>query len=214
MLRRVLFLLVLIAAVAAGPASGGPDALPDMALSYAWREYAGPEILTLMINPYGEGPYFNQASLPDGTLADGTIHLVLLDPTGNPIYGYPREDIWLDDPTSTLIGCGIFELIADSDTDRDGRTVWFQRPRGGGYSNESLQVYVSGSPLLAAPLPLRIYSPDINGDRRVNLGDAALFAQDLFGEYHIRSDLHPDGIINLSDVPVMARWYGGSCAPN
>lgn len=212
MFRRISFLLVLIAAISAGPASGGPDAIPDLTLSIAWIDLEGPEFPTLMIIPDGMGPYFNQASLPDGTTADGTIHLVLLDAVGQPVANYPKEDIWLGDPNGTLSGCGFFNLLPDEDTDSSGRTVWFQRPRGGGYTDGSLQVYVSGSPLVGPTLPLKFLSPDFNGDGRVNLGDAAQFAQDLFGDYHFRSDLHPDGILNLSDVAVLGQWYGRRCS--
>lgn len=214
MLKSKLYLLILITLVVTGPASGEQEWLPDLALSVAWRNYEGPEILTLMITPAGTGQFFNQARLPDGTIADGTINLQLLDPIGVPINGYPLEDIWLQDINSPLRFCGIFELWPDNDTDMNGETFWFNRPRGGGYTAGSLQVYVNGSPLIGPTLPLRINSPDINSDLRVTLSDVVPFSEDFFGTYHFRSDLFHDGIINLSDVTILAEWIGRGCLPN
>jgi hypothetical protein len=209
-----MILLILTALLAIGfavPSAADQEWLPDLALSVAWRNYDGPEILTLMITPAGTGQYFTQARLPDGTVADGTINLLLLDPVGEPITGYPLEDIWLQDPTSPLSFCGIFELWPDQDTDQKGETYWFSRPRGGGYTAGNLQVYVQNSPLIGPTLPLRINSPDVNSDLRVNLSDLVPFTMDYFGAYHFRSDLHHDGRINLSDVAVLADYMGQTC---
>ena len=126
----LLMLTALLAVVFAVPSAADQEWLPDLALSIAWRNYDGPEILTLLITPAGTGQFFTQARLPDGTVADGTINLLLLDQVGVPINGYPLEDIWLQDPTSPLNFCGIFELWPDRDTDQNGETYWFSRPRG------------------------------------------------------------------------------------
>lgn len=199
-------------AVAAVPqAEADQEWLPDLALSVAWRTYSGPEILTLMINPAGTGQFFTQARKPDGTIADGTINLWLVDPAGVPVNGYPREDIWLQDTTSPLNFCGIFELWPDQDVDQNGETFWFNSPRGGGHTSGALQVYVNNSPLLGALLPLQINSPDVNADLRVNLSDLVPFTMDYFGAYHFRSDLFHDGRINLSDVAIMAEQMGQTC---
>jgi hypothetical protein len=214
MLKSKLFLLVLLAIVVTGPASGELDSLPDYDFSVAWRSYEGPEFLTLMITPAGTGQFFSQARLPDGTIADGTINLRLVDWGGVPVNGYPLEDIWLQDLSSPLKFCGIFELWPDLDTDINGETLWFNRPRGGGYTVGNLQVYVNGNPLLGPPLPLQINSPDINADLRVNLSDLTPFTEDYFGTYHFRSDLHHDGVINLSDVTILAEWMGRGCNSN
>lgn len=209
---KLVLIFALVAVFAAGPAAGEQEVLPDLALSVAWRNYEGPEILTLLINPWGTGQFFNQAHLPDGTIANGTINLLLLDAAGQPINGYPLEDIWLQDAGGSLAFCGIFELWPDEDTGLDGQTLWFNRPRGGGHTTSLLQVYVNGSPLQGPTLPLRINSPDINSDLRVTLTDVAYMSQDYFGAYHFRSDLHHDGALNLSDVAVLAGAIGHSCA--
>jgi len=59
-------------------------------------------------------------------------------------------------------------------------------------------------------LPIYVNSPDLNGDLAVNLSDIPIFASDFFGSYNYRSDLHYDGIINLSDLSRMAQSMGRS----
>jgi hypothetical protein len=46
----------------------------------------------------------------------------------------------------------------------------------------------------------------------VGLGDVAIFAQDYFGEFNFRSDLHRDGVINLADIIPLAERMGRSCS--
>ena len=61
-------------------------------------------------------------------------------------------------------------------------------------------------------LPLLVNSPDLNGDLTVNLQDVALFAEDFFSApYELRSDLHFDRVINLSDLSVMTGKVGKTC---
>lgn len=184
---------------------------PDPDLSIAWLSYEGPEPLTLMITPDGTGGYFSQARTPEGASANATITLLLLDAGGVPVTNFPSEDIWVQAEDEGIAICGNFGLWPDTDTDQDGQTQWFQRPRGGGYSEGPLIVYFVATPLSGPPLELYFNSPDINCDRTVNLSDVGWFALDFFGAYHFRSDLHRDGVINLSDVSPLAEWMGRSC---
>jgi len=185
--------------------------LPDMDLSTAELAYQGPETLTLMITPDGTGGYFTTARTPGGVTADATITLHLRDTVGDPFAFFPREDIWIQSEDRDIAFCSIFGLWPESDTDWDGMTYWFQGPKGGGYHEGPIVVYVISEPLSQPPLALSFNSPDIAGNGSVGLGDVALFAGDFFGGYHFRSDLHRDGVINLSDVIPLAMWMGRSC---
>lgn len=61
-------------------------------------------------------------------------------------------------------------------------------------------------------LPIYFNSPDLNADGRVDLTDAALFAQDLgAGDAPFRSDLCWDGVIDLSDVAIFTQHLGAGC---
>ncbi len=184
---------------------------PDPNFSHAWLAYSGPETLTLMILPSGSGPYFTQARTPDGALADATITLELLDLLYQPIADFPREDIWLKAEDGGMYFCIPFGLWPDSDTDQAGLTTWFQRPRGGGHSEGPFVVFVNGNPLTTPPLPLAMNSPDINASGTVNLTDVQFFTMDIYGDYNFRSDLHRDGVVNLSDLVPLADSIGHHC---
>ena len=55
-------------------------------------------------------------------------------------------------------------------------------------------------------------SPDLNGDRMVNLSDVQIFASDFFGGvYMFRSDLYYDNMVNLSDIVQLSRGVGANC---
>ncbi|MCK9996581.1 MAG: hypothetical protein KAH56_09940 [Candidatus Krumholzibacteria bacterium] len=185
--------------------------VPDPTMSAAWMAYQGPEPLTLMITPDGTGGYFSDARTPDGTIADATITLLLMDYFNTPIGYFPREDIWIQSGDGGITFCGIYDLWPDTDTGPDGRTSWFQRPKGGRHSEEPMVVYVNGTPLAGPPLELYFNSPDITGNGSVDLTDVTWFTMDYFSGYHFRSDLHRDGVLNVSDVVLLAQWMGRRC---
>jgi hypothetical protein len=208
---RMIFSVVFVFLFVALPAWAQLNGVPDPTLSTAWMADQGPEPLTLMITPDGTGGYFSEARTPDGTLADATITLLLMDFSNTPIGYFPREDLWIQAENGGIAFCGIYDLWADDDTGPDGQTIWSQRPRGGGYSEGPMIVYVNGTPLSGTPLELYFNSPDISSDGRVSLGDVTFFAIDFYGGFHFRSDLHRDGVINLSDVTPLAKWMGRVC---
>ena len=206
---KSLFVGVLV--LISGTAHGEILELPDMDLSTAEMAYQGPETLTLMITPDGTGGYFTTARTPDGVIADATITLHVRNVVGDPMAFFPREDIWIQSEDRDIAFCGIFDLWPETDTDWDGMTYWLQGPRGGGYHEGPIVVYVISQALSQPPLALSFNSPDITGNGIVSLGDVAQFAGDFFGAYHFRSDLHRDGVINLSDVVPLAMWMGRGC---
>ena len=100
---------------------------------------------------------------------------------------------------------------ADGPTDDTGTTTWVQPPLGGGSSQAGTVVYVSGSPLTWNILDLHFNSADLNGDLAVNLTDIGMFASDFFTYYHYRSDFHHDGVINISDLGLLAQSMQAQC---
>jgi hypothetical protein len=106
---------------------------------------------------------------------------------------------------------------ADANTDINGDTTISGTLNGGGWVQSGMAVYVSGNAITGgtgAPFGLDINSPDINGDRIVDLIDIGLFASDLL-VYAFRSDFVnpnvPPLVIDLSDIGRFAAFIGVEC---
>jgi len=173
--------------------------------------YQGPETLTLFVVPDGSGGSFDQATLPVGGTEDATITVLIVDFNWVPIANFPAEDIWLESEDNGLVPC-IGGTIADANTGADGTTQWLNPVLGGGHSQALTVVLVNGALLeMTSGVNLSFNSPDINGDRTVNLTDVQLFTEDFYFSDDFRSDFHRDGIVNLSDLPRMAQAVGTTC---
>lgn len=202
---------ILALTIVTGAATAQTDGIPDLGPSYAYLAYDGPGTPTLLATPGGTGATLTQAFLPDGTVVDATITLVLLDVNEFAIANYPWEDLWLQSSDGGVALCP-GGTTADTNTDPLGETRWILPLRAGGWSETLTQVLINGDPLTSAPgLALNVNSPDLNGDLAVDLGDVILFAGDYFGAFAFRADLHRDGVLNLSDVGVLAAGFGSTC---
>ncbi|MEZ4386502.1 MAG: hypothetical protein R3D98_02780 [Candidatus Krumholzibacteriia bacterium] len=182
--------------------------VPDLNTSTASIDPAanGASVFNL---PNGAGVALDQAFGVGGTV-DATITLTLIDTTGDPIFGYPFEDLWLETSLGGLTFCD-GGTAADASTDIDGMTTWSNPLAAGGNSaGETTRVIVAGAPLAGAGLSLTFNSADINGDLIVNLSDVATFTQAL-ATYTYDADFNNDGIINLSDVARFTQGIGTSC---
>jgi len=206
------------AASFADPPTGDPDLGESSAtcLEFSFR--------TVMFNvPDGSGSPFTEARTLDGQVVDATITLYLKDSNGDEIVDYPIEDMWIaiDDCSQRpcFLPCdGAMPAddgtTADSNTDGSGVTTWVNPLRAGGWSEGPTVVYIDGDPLLNSLLNMGHNSPDINGDRVVDLRDVQLFGYDFYAvEYAFRSDFAFDGDINLSDIPKMAQSIEAACPP-
>ncbi len=162
--------------------------------------------------PDGSGSWFTEALDQFGNPVDATITLTVNDLSGDPIQGYPAEDIWLETSEGGLIAC-IAGAIADRDTDNAGQTVWQEPLLAGGCSaGEMVDIYVSGTPMLGPGLPLVFKSPDLSGDRIVNLTDVVAFTEALGGIGESCADFNNDGSVGLADV-VRFTWGLGTVCP-
>lgn len=193
---------------------------PDLQLSVAYMPNlaigANP---TLLVVPDGSGPSFAGARLVNGTTVDATIRLVVHNGNGVPYSGISRESWWLEWQNHGVVACRSAccgdhpaGLFCDHWTLADGSTEWLRPPYAGGHSESLVLVNWMGTPLTSnVGLGLRVNSPDLNGDMSVDLIDIPLFASDYAAGYRFRSDLSYDGVLNLSDIPVLARYLGCSC---
>ncbi|MCP4293362.1 MAG: hypothetical protein GY780_16170 [bacterium] len=177
---------------------------------------------SVCIIPGALGSPLTQAMYFGGAPANARIEFSIVGINGDPVVGFPAEDMWLEAETTTDFVCpdiGGWGFTADVATNSSGVT-WFENPlNGGGWSEGPLWVYLNGSRAATPPpggyaldpVALRFNSPDINGDGFVSLADLALFSTDFFGEYHYRSDFRWDGTLSLSDVAIFATGYGAMC---
>ncbi len=158
----------------------------------------------------------DNAMLYGGARTDATIGLKLLDSFGNPIPNYPAEQSWLTTITSDGFDNCAGGAYPDGDTDLLGQTS-FSGPMGAGGSGAGSRIMIGTWPTPEFPIDFpggalfHFNSPDINGDLVVNLTDIAWFAGDYFGPYDYRSDFFWDGVLNLSDIALMAQAVGASC---
>ncbi len=173
--------------------------------------YPGAETVSLYVLPDGLGNPFSAAQLPYGAVVDATLTLTLRDCWDVPVADFPFEDLWLESEDGGLVACA-GGTVADAGTDANGVTTWSAPLRAGGFSEAGCVVMINGMVLLyGPPLDLRFNSPDLNSDLLVNLSDVAIFVGDFWGPYHYRSDFSCDGVLNLSDVPLMIRGVGAAC---
>lgn len=158
---------------------------------------------TLLVTPDGTGP----------TLADiGVTITVHVATAQGPIADFPLEDVsivpWGQE--SGFVLCQLQRTQADADTDATGTTTITGTIIGGGWTDGEIVVSVAGI-AIPTPLGLRIVSPDLNRDLVVDLVDVAEFGMDFRGTYQWRSDLRPDGVLDLRDISVLATHLGESC---
>lgn len=216
-LDRVPVSLILVMVLLFGlPTDASPQA-PDPDLCYA--SVANSEPVSVLVRPDGGGWPLAEAMLFGGTRTNATITLTVVDGAGTPVIGFPAEGLYLVgsgcDPFTCLNVCGSGS-IADGSTNALGQTT-FSGPLWAGGSNVGAGVMIDTIPLPESPLLiqggdlLQFNGPDINGDLAVNLVDVSLFAGDYFGSYDYRSDFYWDGVVNLTDISILAQSLGASC---
>jgi hypothetical protein len=123
--------------------------------------------------------------------------------------------MWLDD-----IGNGDINLCqsgstADAATNSAGFTTISGIISGGGWTQAGASAYVSGVAITGGNGPvlsIDFNSPDINGDRIVDLGDIGLFQIDVQPPNNaFRSDYTHDGIVDLGDIGLFSIWIDDVC---
>lgn len=207
--KRMACLLIWASLLGAVPVLA-QSGIPDLPNCLAWSAYEEGEVPTLLVAPAGTGRSFDRAQLPGGQFVDATVYLLVRDWNDDPVAMFPAEDMWLGSRDGGLAPC-IGGTIADENTDATGLTFWLEPMLAGGYSQALTAVYLNGDDIWTDGIALSFNSPDINGDGSVNLADMGMFSVDFYGDYHFRSDLFRDEVINLSDVGQLATSMGSSC---
>jgi hypothetical protein len=170
--------------------------------------------------PNGSGDRFDLVRVfGGGDLVDGTVTLTLLDGAGTPIHLYPGEDLWVDSANGGIVYCP-GGTVADGATDVNGQTTWATAILAGlceeyipGVTG-GLDVIINGTRLNQPPLPYGFNSSDLNGDLTVNITDVVIFAAiyDAYpGTYDYCGDFYWDGIINISDIVLLAAGFNTAC---
>ncbi len=205
MFNRRLLSLVLVTGLILGLAGLAWAGVPDPGQSEV-SAVGG----AVTITPAGNGQSLTDRGTP--------VTVTVRDANGLPIAAYPAQDIWLDDAGTGDINLCQGGSLADADTDVNGVTTISGVIAGGGFTQAGMSVYVSGVALTVAVdsgtgstiVNIDVNSPDINGDRTVNLSDISLFTGDLVVPT-FRSDFNHDGGVNLSDISLFTSWIGESC---
>lgn len=187
---------VLVLALAPTVASGNS---PDLPRSDA--RVAGPS--SVYITPAGTGP----------TLAarGATVTVEVRSFDDQPIEGYPLQDIVLGDSGNGDLAVCPGGAVADANTDADGITTISGSIAGGGWTLEGVTVYLGGVPIAGAALPIDVNSPDVNGDRVVDLTDVGLFAASFGDDSALEIDFNHDGNVDIADFGLFAQHVGESC---
>ncbi len=201
---RLILVLVLL------PATPAVAELPDLDACHAeMPEGHLPRYLVIL--PDGSGPPLTAARVDGGAQVSAHIILTMLDHGGDPMDGYPAEDIWLQDACDEASFCS--HANPDGPTDVYGRTGFTGPYAGGGHMPPGcvIEVIIGGMPLTEPGLELRFYGPDINGDLVVNLPDIVLFSQAIEA-YDWSADFNVDGAVNLTEIESMTQGSGAACS--
>lgn len=237
MLRKnIVGLLICIAAI--GVTSLGFAGIPDRDTSSCVMLNAPVgHNLNIHNTPDGTGYLMTEArqvTTAPGVWEDATITVTLLDSGSNPVFLYPFEDIWLEnppavpppDPNLTGVASGLAACpngsISDASTDINGQTTFSGPFYAGGFvdytddgndTNDGLTyVMVSGVSLTNAPLMLLFNSSDINGDGQWTSDiDVILFSQRYGGAYDYSVDFYFDEVNDVSDLILFSAARNVQC---
>ncbi len=170
--------------------------LPDPEFSTAVSAATG--WISLLNVPDGGGDDLSDCYAQGGDKVDGTVTVTLQDSEGDPVPGFPAEDLWLQPASGTLTTCS-GRLQAEDPTDAGGATVFLGPYQAGGHSEGpvTVKMIIDGCEYALGELTLKFNSPDEDGDLDVDLTDESLFLADLPPtDYDYRSDFNFDGYVD------------------
>jgi hypothetical protein len=162
----------------------------------------------LLVCPEGDG--FNLSSV------GATISVTVIY-QGDPVPNIPAADFWLIgcDPLDEMVLCGgSASCSADAPTDSQGQTT-IGGPIIAGGCAESLAVVVQGivlyDPEACASLlclPIKVRSPDLDGNLVVDLTDLARFSQAFYPQpYQACADFNCDQTVDIQDLAMFAFHF-------
>jgi hypothetical protein len=234
MLRKnIVGLLICIATM--GVATLGYAGIPDLDTSSAVMLNTTAQV-NVYNTPDGSGYLMTEArafNTTPGTWEDATITVTLLDSGSNPVFQYPFEDVWLENPPAVppvnpgdpagLVACPNGTL-ADASTDINGVTTFSGPFYAGGFVDYTADmntdndgftyVMVSGEPLTNGPLKLLFNAADIDGDGLwTSATDVILFSQRYppSAGYHYSVDFYFDEVNDISDLVLFSAARNVQC---
>jgi hypothetical protein len=149
-----------------------------------------------------------------------TVSVTVVDLNGDPVVGYPFQDVWLGDNTGgTQIQLCNGGSFATGNTNAAGFTTITGSIAGGGTTTSGMQVYLAGVPLNGPALLLDASSPDLidaagNPGSDLIVGNLDLTAvpggfANLFlnGVYDVVGDFNCDTVENILEVTRFAELF-------
>lgn len=205
-----ILLVLLTALMITGNLQADTQNYPDPMYCTATIATEGVELF-LYCTPSGNGAPATRAVDDSGNIHDASITLTLRDAAGDPMPGFPGQDINIGTAAGTLSHC---YYMFFNDTDANGQVHWSGPIRTGGYSqdrSDQLCLYVNGYPIVCDPgLTLYINTPDLNGDQMVDILDITTFQALSADGYHPALDLEHDNVIDILDVTrLTTAWLEG-----
>lgn len=161
--------------------------------------------------------------VPDGTgdaLSAGglTVTVTVNDGNGNPIAGYPFQDVNLvDNAGGADVSLCTSGWAASANTNASGVTTITGPGFGGGSTQSGMRVSLAGTVVTGSPaLSIDVVSADMDGNLSVALLDlsavpSGFAARFQNGVYDFESDYNCDGTENLLDVTKFAIDNGAVC---
>ncbi len=204
--------------------SGLTTAAPTPEIHVAVSSAVGTTPVLLRCQPDGGGDPLTlaqQSNCPaDPTLVDATITVTLTDEAGDPVVGFPAEQITVASELGGWVQCPDLVLQADGPTNASGQTTISGVLYAGGSSaaDELMLVNVDDPTVVGTTYPggldglqYWVNSSDANGDLATTLSDVTLFAQSFFTTYDRAFDFVWNCSFNLSDVTKLAQGVSTAC---
>lgn len=205
MTTKRLLSLAASALMVIGAASLAAAGIPDETVSTA-SSAAG----CLRITPNGFGETLSSKGL--------TVTVTVLDGNGDPIAGYPFQDVGLaDNAGGADISLCTSGWVSAANTNASGVTTVTGSGFGGGSTQGGMRATVAGVRITGSiALDIDVVSCDMDGDLDVDLVDLSsvpngFAARFQNGVYNFQSDFNCDGVENLLDVTKFAIDNGTVC---
>jgi len=205
MTTKRLLSLAASALMVIGAASLAAAGIPDEAESTA-SSASG----CLRITPNGFGETLSSKGL--------TVTVTVRDGNGDPIAGYPFQDVGLADNVGGAdISLCTSGWVSSANTNASGVTTITGSGFGGGSTQGGMRATVAGVRVTGSiALDIDVVSCDMDGDLDVDLVDLSsvpngFAARFQNGVYNFQSDFNCDGVENLLDVTKFAIDNGTVC---
>lgn len=205
MTTKRLLSLAASALMVIGAASLAAAGIPDETTSTA-SSASG----CLRITPNGFGETLSSKGL--------TVTVTVRDGNGDPIAGYPFQDVGLaDNAGGADISLCTSGWVSAANTNASGVTTITGSGFGGGSTQGGMRATVAGVRVTGSiALDIDVVSCDMDGDLDVDLVDLSsvpngFAARFQNGVYNFQSDFNCDGVENLLDVTKFAIDNGTVC---